>query len=85
MLEAERGKLEVRKNYFTVRAIKNDLPEATKKPTTINGFKNSYDSWKNKAGYTAPDASSFAISVFACVCMIVCVPRSLVIAAPLTR
>ena len=46
---------------------------------------------RNKAGYTAPDASSFAISVFPvarlCACMFVrvCVPPSLIIAAPLTR
>ena len=48
ILEAKRAKLEIRKNFFTTRAVGpwNNLPETTKKQTTINGFKNSYDSWK---------------------------------------
>ena len=50
MLEVERAKLEVCKNFFTVRAAKawNDLPEATKKQTSVNGFKNAYDAWRRK-------------------------------------
>ena len=57
MLEAERAKLEVRRNFFTVRAVKpwNELPDATKKQSTINGFKNSYDTWKKKNNTTKLD------------------------------
>ena len=48
VLQIERARLDVRKHFFTVRAPKkwNELPETIKKQTSINGFKNSYDRWK---------------------------------------
>ena len=60
MLEVERAKLEVRKNFFTVRAAKawNDLPEATKTQTTVNGFKNSYDAWRKKPRKSVSEATA---------------------------
>ena len=41
-------KLEVRKNFFTVRvvAIWNALPDWVREQQTINSFKNAYDRWK---------------------------------------
>ena len=48
VLQMERARLVVRKHFFTVRAAKkwNELPEAVKKQTSINGLKNCYDEWK---------------------------------------
>ena len=48
VLKVERARLEVRRNFFTVRAAKswNELPDGTKKVTSINSFKNSYDKWR---------------------------------------
>ena len=48
VLEVERSNLEIRRNFFVVRAAKawNEIPERVKRATTTNGFKNAYDSWK---------------------------------------
>ena len=48
VLEVERAKLEVRKNFFVVRAAKawNSIPEGVKNQRTVNGFKNAYDAWR---------------------------------------
>ena len=48
VLEVERCNLEVRKNFFVVRAAKkwNELPDNVKKATSTNNFKNTYDAWK---------------------------------------
>ena len=50
VLEVERSRLDVRKNSYTVRAAKawNDVPEATKKQTNTNAFKNLYDAWRKR-------------------------------------
>ena len=49
VLEVERCNLEVRKNFFIVRAAKkwNELPDEIKKATSTNSFKNAYDAWKD--------------------------------------
>ena len=48
VLQQKRARLDVRKHFFTVRAVKkwNELPETVKNQTSINGFKNSYDRWR---------------------------------------
>ena len=48
VLNVERARLETRRNFFTVRAAKkwNEIPEAVKKQTSVNAFKNCYDRWK---------------------------------------
>ena len=45
VLEVERSRLEIRRNFFSTRAAKewNELPESVKKSTSVNGFKDSYD------------------------------------------
>ena len=45
MLEVERASLEVRRNFFHVRAAAewNKIPEAVKIQKTVNGFKAAYD------------------------------------------
>ena len=58
VLQLERTRLDVRKNFFTVRAAKhwNELPETVKSKTSINGFKNSYDEWrKNQTQRTSDE------------------------------
>ena len=48
VLEVERSSLEIRRNFFVVRAAKawNEIPEKVKEATTTNCFKNRYDSWR---------------------------------------
>ena len=51
ILERECSRLEIRKNFFTVRIVNdwNNLPEEVKKQPTVNSFKSAYDRWqKNK-------------------------------------
>ena len=50
VLEVERTKLEIRKNFFVVRAAKtwNEIPDTVKAARTVNGFKNAYDAWRQK-------------------------------------
>ena len=47
ILNRERVRLEVRRNFFTVRVVRywNQLPEEVKEPRTINTFKNKLDEW----------------------------------------
>ena len=49
MLVIDRARLEIRRNFFTIRAAKawNELPENVKNCTSVNGFKTAYDKWKN--------------------------------------
>ena len=49
ILKVERARLEIRRNFFSIRAAIewNGLPEEVKKCTSINGFKDSYDRWRN--------------------------------------
>ena len=62
VLQLERARLDVRKNFFTVRAVKqwNELPEEVKKKTSINAFKNSYDKWKSNSSQSASDESTIS-------------------------
>ena len=48
VLREERARLEVRKNFFNVRAAKiwNKIPESVREKTSVNSFKASYDKWK---------------------------------------
>ena len=48
VLEVEKARLEIRRNFFSIRAAKawNKLPEAIKQQTSVNAFKNKYDAWK---------------------------------------
>ena len=48
VLVIDRARLEIRRNFFTIRAAKiwNELPEKVKNSTSINGFKTAYDKWK---------------------------------------
>ena len=51
VLREERSRLEIRKNFFNVRAAKtwNQIPEHVKEKTSVNGFKNAYDKWKEES------------------------------------
>ena len=48
VLREEKARLEVRKNFFIVRAAKlwNRIPESVREKTSVNSFKNAYDKWK---------------------------------------
>ena len=48
ILVVETARLEVRKNYFNIRAAKawNDIPEEIQNQRSVNAFKNAYDAWK---------------------------------------
>ena len=48
ILEQESARLEVRKNFFNVRVVKdwNSLPEEVRKQGSVNAFKGAYDRWK---------------------------------------
>ena len=48
VLVVDRARLEVRRNFFCIRASKawNELPENVKNCTSINSFKTAYDKWK---------------------------------------
>ena len=47
ILEQENARLETRKNFFTVRIVKdwNAIAEEVKKQRTVNAFKGAYDRW----------------------------------------
>ena len=55
VIVGQKAKLEVRRNFFTVRVEKewNSLPEAVKAQRTVNGFKNAYDRWRKRAPHTS--------------------------------
>ena len=59
VLQMERARLDVRKNFYTVRATKhwNDLPEEVRRQTSINAFKNSYDKWKSNSSQSTSGES----------------------------
>ena len=56
VLKMESARLEVRKNFYNVRAAKawNEIPQTVKEQTSINVFKNAYDRWKTDAQINAP-------------------------------
>ena len=60
VLVVERARLETRRNFYSIRAAKswNELPEAVKNATSINGFKNVYDKWRTSQPMTEDDDSS---------------------------
>ena len=62
MLEVERASLEVRRNFFHVRAAVewNKLPEVVKTQKTLNGFKAAYDAWRNGKLPTTKQTASAA-------------------------
>ena len=47
VLKIESARLEVRRNFFTVRAAKawNEIPGHVQNQTSVNGFKKAYDAW----------------------------------------
>ena len=46
VLVVERANLEIQRNFFNLRAARtwNELPDIAKKQTTVNAFKNAYNS-----------------------------------------
>jgi ribonuclease P/MRP protein subunit RPP40 len=50
VLVMENVRLEVRRNFFTVRVIRNwnSLPDSVWKQNSVNAFKNAFDGWKRK-------------------------------------
>ena len=54
ILEKENPRLEIRKNFFTVRIVNewNSLPEDVKKQPTVNAFKGAFDRWKKQKNPT---------------------------------
>ena len=55
VLRIESARLEVRKNFFNIRAAKswNGIPQSVKEKTSVNAFKNAYDKWKKDANQNA--------------------------------
>ena len=55
VIVGQRARLEVRRNFFTVRVEKewNCLPEVVKMQRTVNGFKNAYDRWRQGVPHTS--------------------------------
>ena len=49
ILKGKNVRLETRKNFYTVRVVKewNVLPENVRKQPNVNSFKNPYDEWAN--------------------------------------
>ena len=49
VLKVEAARLEVRRNFFNVRAasIWNEIPEEVRVKNSVNGFKAAYDGWKS--------------------------------------
>ena len=47
-MRVEAARLEIRKNFYNVRAAKtwNQIPDEVREKKTVNGFKNAYDKWK---------------------------------------
>ena len=60
VLVIERARLEIRRNFFSIRAPKkwNELPENVKNCTSINAFKNAYDKWRNNQPTIVDDDSA---------------------------
>ena len=58
ILIVETARLEVRRNFFNIRAAKtwNDIPEEVKSMTSVNAFKNAYDVWREKQNLVSAEA-----------------------------
>ena len=63
VLKEEAARLEVRRNFYTVRAAKiwNGIPEKVRVQKSTNAFKNAYDSWARNGKKTQPNDSAAAI------------------------
>ena len=50
VLKVETARLEIRKNFFNVRAanIWNKIPDEVREKKSVNGFEMAYDGWKNE-------------------------------------
>ena len=61
VLRVPRANLEIRRNFFTVRAAKawNEVPDRVKNQRTVNAFKTAYDVWRNKN--SLPETANMAI------------------------
>ena len=48
-IEQEQSRLEVRRNFFNVRVVKewNRIPDEVKRQKSVNAFKTAYDRWRN--------------------------------------
>ena len=53
VLKEEFARLEVRKNFFNVRVVRqwNALPDDVRKQTSVNTVKNAYDRWKDQQSH----------------------------------
>ena len=51
VIRGESARLEVRKNFYNVRAGKrwNDIPDNVKEQKSVNAFKNAYDKWESNS------------------------------------
>ena len=60
VLVEEAARLEIRKNFFNVRAAKtwNGIPDKVRNQSSINAFKTAYDNWKRNG--TIPSLTSGA-------------------------
>ena len=60
VLEVERANLEIRRNFFHIRATRewNEIPEAVKKQEKLNSFKAAYDAWKMRSRNTNQSGSA---------------------------
>ena len=63
VLFRENVRLDVRKNFFTVRVVQewNSLPDIVKGQKSINAFKNQYDAWKRNQNSRPPNNTRQAI------------------------
>ena len=50
VLKEEHARLEVRRNFYNVRAAKtwNRIPDEVRQQKSVNGFKSAYDRWKTQ-------------------------------------
>ena len=56
VLRTESARLEVRRNFYNVRAAKtwSDIPQSVKDTTSVNAFKNAYDKWSYNQNQHVP-------------------------------
>ena len=55
VLKVGSAKLEIRKNFFNIRAARlwNEIPDKVKRQTSVNAFKNAFDAWDKSSSDTA--------------------------------
>ena len=56
MLVVDTARLEVRRNFFSIRAAKawNSIPEEVKTQSSVNAFKNAFDKWRETQTQAVP-------------------------------